>query len=281
MSFRSVRLTLLSCLALVASQARADFITPTFDAYGWDRPTVTGGNATFQAWDVFTSVAGPNTPHKVSGPAFGGSVSDTWTTVNAFGNPNARDTTGSPAVFLTSGGNIYSPSVVTLPEVTIPNAGGQSAGVTTILLQVRTVGTDLDLNSVKLFDPVSNAKLSYISTQEIFRAPAGPGGNTVDNLFRFDVAGNASLYTLTFNGLGSSTSLDRVAVDTFYNPTATAVPEPSSLLLAVAVCGLGGWRLRRVVRIRSNPLVKLEIVESISPKTGRQTRKADVERSGR
>src|SRR5262249_41381007 len=146
------------CASICASNANADFIAPTAMLYGWDRPTSAGGTATFQAWETFSSAAGPNGPETVFGAGtgdpstitttppvgnfnrgFGGSSSATWNSINAFGTANIFDTTAATdGEIITSGGNIYSPTGVINPQIDIANAGGKTTGTTTILLQLRT-----------------------------------------------------------------------------------------------------------------------------------------------
>jgi hypothetical protein len=254
-----MRLSFLS-LALVASSidfARADFVLiDTANGYGWNRPTASGTNATFQAWETFGSIGGPNAPQTVFGVGsgdpsvissglpnanlgFGGPAGNTWTTINSGGTPNAFDSSSATSnAFLTSGGNIYSPSGQVTPRLEIPNnldglTGTQLGGTTTIVLQVRTQGSLPSLPSFSLLDPFTNLSFTPTATSVLASAAGGGFGGTVqDLLVRFDAPGNADLYRLDFSPVSSSLSFDRAAVDTFYSPA--AVPEPSSALLLAA-----------------------------------------------
>lgn len=198
----------------VSAPAMADFVVPDSNNYTWTRGVTT--NSAYAQWEVFTSTAGPNTPSvgSFASGAFG------------VGAPNWNTFDRNAFSFVTGGGNIYSPAGVVAPQVDIPNFGLGAGYATTILIQVRTQGTEIDLASVLV------GGIAPVQTTELFRQPlGGPGGFIVDTLYRFEVSGNTSGYTAQFQALGSSLSLDRVAVDTF-----TAVPAPS----AVALLGLGG-----------------------------------------
>lgn len=243
---------------LSAPTSRADFVLDlNVNGYTWNRPTSTGGSATFQAWETFFGgVSGPNSPQSVQGTGtglgssmstgganalfgFGGPVGSAWTTINSAGVPNAfnSDPAAGANSFLTSGGNIYSPSAIVSPRITIPNnidgvAGNQINGVTNVVLQIRTIGLP-DLNSIRLTDPVSGTLLSPTSPiTELGTLSFNNGFGTstyYDHLVRFQATGNADLYQIDFTSAGTSLSLDRIAVDTFFSPS--AVPEPTSFAL--------------------------------------------------
>jgi hypothetical protein len=202
-----------------ASTAEAAFVEPT----SWTRGT---GGATYQEWDVFDGYPTDNTPDI-------GNVNDN-------GTASLTETTGQ--AFVTSGGNVYSFSVPTFFEVTIPELDVPTpAHNVTAILQVKTQGTELDYSSLKLngLDPVDSAELSRVSL-------GGFGGNAVESWFLFDLpyaafgTGSPGLVDLllTFNASGSSMSLDRLSIDTslmpfgFYGePNPVAVPEPTSAVL--------------------------------------------------
>lgn len=268
--------TALALSLSLGSPVQADFITPTIGTYGWDRPTAPGGNATFQAWDAFSNSGppvfpatisnSPNSPVQGAGTGdpsvmstglanlykgFGGPSTATWNTANSNGAADAYDTSTTSGSFITSGGNIYSPGGVVTPRIIIPQSpGDQTTGTTTILLQLRTQGAGITPSSMLLTDSVSGTDLLYdsmmvLGSVSVFNPFAGTTVTTTDRLYRWDVAGNASEYVINFSADGSSLSLDRVAVDTNYNPS--AVPEPSTLILSGLTIGAGwvGRRLRR------------------------------------
>ncbi len=246
-AFRSM--VALSVAILGASASRADFILVSVEnGYAWNRPTAVGGNATFQAWETFSSTSGPNAPQRVEGvnppsdpllngmsigaansfKGFGGATGAIWNPINAAGTANVFESVDPTNVFLTSGGNIYSPTLSLFPRITIPNnidgqLGNQIEGTTTIILQVRTIGATPNLNSFLLTDPVSGLQVNPLTAPlniGSLSVSGGPGGTLAfnDYLVRFETPGNADLYTIDFASSGSSMSLDRVSVDTFYSP---------------------------------------------------------------
>lgn len=273
--FRSLNCGLVGASFLViatylsASLSRADFVLDlNVNGYAWNRPLLSGGAATFQAWETFNSVSGPNSPQAVQGVGtglasnistgvsnaglgFGGPAGNLWTTINSAGVPNAfnSDPAAGANSFLTSGGNIYSPSAIVSPRITIPNnidgiAGSQLNGVTSIVLQIRTLGLP-DLSSFRLTDPVGGTLLSPTSAiVELGTLNFNNGFGTstyYDHLVRFQATGNADLYQIDFRSVDTSLSLDRIAVDTFFSPI--AIPEPSSFAL-MGIASLIAFRRR-------------------------------------
>ena len=214
-----------SLLAALASSSSAAFIVPDTAAYAWDRGLT--AQSTYAEWDVFSSPAGPNAPDV--GSFVGGVLPAGAPAFNAF---DANEGSGS---FITGGGNIYSFSGIVSPRIEFGGFGLGDAYQTTVLLQVRTLGTEIDQATVRL-----NGTIAASSVVELARDSLGGfGGAQVDTLFRFDLTGNLGSYTIDFDALGTSLSLDRVAIDTF-----TVVPAPGVLALA-GVAGLFAPRRRR------------------------------------
>lgn len=255
----SIRLLLIVlALAACSTAVQADFFAPTV----WSRPTTTGSNATFQGWDIFSSTTGPNAPHLVSGPAFGGTGN--WSPINPGGTANALDSNApGNGAFVTGSGNIYSPAGLVAPRAIIPNnidltAGANNSGWTTLIVQLRTQGNVLDLASGRL-----NGNLSPVSSVVTSNQPisGGFGGFIREYWLQFQVPGNADTYQFDINPADVSVSFDRLAVDTIWNPSAgnqddafleptpgSAVPEPTTwaLLGVTVVCaGVIGYRRRR------------------------------------
>ncbi|MFG0291887.1 MAG: hypothetical protein ACF8MJ_01905 [Phycisphaerales bacterium JB050] len=224
--FRSVFVASLALAGISHTTAYADFIAPDADTYGWDRGV--SEFSTYAEWDVFTSPTGPNTPDV--GLFFGGPLPDGAPAFNAF-DSGAPDS-GS---FVTGGGNIYSFSGIVKPQV---DFGGYNLGdnsQTVVLLQVRTLGTEFDANTVFLNGSIAPTSIVELAREDL----GGFGGAQVDTLFRFDLSGNTDSYSINFDALGSSMSLDRIALDTF-----THVPTPgASMILGLA--GLAAIRRRR------------------------------------
>ncbi len=230
------------CL-LFAQTAVAAFVSPS----GWTR---SDASSTYQEWDKFSSPAGPNAPNSPNVPA--GAVVDA-APFNPNGAANVIDSSG--ASFVTSGGNIYSPSAIIDIDVQVPNYNAGAALWTTIILQTRTQGSLLDLNSIRI-EHNSNT-YTPVEQQLMFQQNLGGfGGVLQDRWFEFHLPGNAASYTIQFAGAESSVSLDKVAVDTIWTAAASPinepqpVPEPAGLALAItAACSIWFVKHRRKQRI--------------------------------
>jgi uncharacterized protein (TIGR03382 family) len=185
---------------------RAEFVTPSASAWGWTRGTTPW--SAYAEWDRFTSTGGPNMPDV--GSFVGGAFSTDASPWNAFDRRRGSFVTGS--------GNIYSIGQVVAPQVDIPSFGLGPNFSTTIVLQVRTQGSEIDPASVLLNG------LGPTLVMELYRMPlGGAGGAVVDMLYRFNIEGNSAGYVVRFQSLSSSMSLDRIAVDAF-----TAIPTPGT-----------------------------------------------------
>lgn len=222
-------LGLIATLAPLSAQAA--FTTPASWSRGVD-------GTTYQEWDAFTTFTGA-TPDVAS--------------VNDNGTAALTENTGGG--FVTGGGNIYSFSTATDFTVTVPEADVTAPAPdhdVTAIVQIRTLGTELDYSSVLLNG------LAAVDTAELDRQGLGGfGGAQVDTWFLFNipyadfgdgVPGVEDL-TLTFNASGSSLSLDRLSVDTAIRPfgfyaEANPVPEPASLGL-IALGGMLALGRRR------------------------------------
>ncbi|HYF13986.1 MAG TPA: hypothetical protein VD971_02810 [Phycisphaerales bacterium] len=200
MRFQPVVLSVLAASAL-APRAFGSFVAPDGTNFPWTRGSTP--NSAYALWEVFTSPAGPNAPD--AGVYVGGSLpaaAPSW---------NAYDTSGQS--FVTGGGNIYSITAPTSIRVIAPNFDLGDSQTTTVLLQVRTQGTEILPSSVHI------GGVAPVETVELSRQPLGGfGGFTVDTLFRWELQGNAVSYEIRFDAAESSMSLDRVAVDTFTTP---------------------------------------------------------------
>jgi hypothetical protein len=183
-------------LALFAGSALAqNFVTP--DAFGWSR----GDAATsYYEWDDFSTATGLNAPDIASFPS---PLPVGWV------EPSVLETTGTG--FLTSTGNIYAIEHVLEFEINIP-AEPVAAGTTTVVVQTRTQGREIDPLTM-----ICNG-VSPVETVELYRLYLGPdgigGGSIVETLWRFEVPADGAL-TIVFAANGESLSFDRVSVDTF------------------------------------------------------------------
>lgn len=181
------------------------FVTP--DGYGWSRGSAA---TTYFEWDDFTSVGGPNTPDVGAFPAV---LPDGWAT------PDVVELSGNG--FVTSTGNIYSFSGPIEVEVVVP-AEPVPGGTTTVLLQTRTQGREIDAATVNC------GGLAPAEVVELYRFNLGPdgigGGFLVETLWRFEVPADGTVI-LGFVSSGESMSLDSIAVDTFGQAAAACLAD--------------------------------------------------------
>lgn len=200
------------CGLAVSSVAHAAFTTPA-----WSRPAdniaAAATETTYQYWDVFTSVVGPNVPDIAN--------------INPNGAPNVFDS-GAPAdgAFLT-GGNMYSATASLKPRASIPgyNVPGNSLEV---LVQLFVQGLEININSLTVNGVPANT-LTAFNYQELSRVPlGGPGGAAVEHLWSFTLPSDAASFQLDWNWGTPHAMFDRLSIDTH------SVPEPGSLMLLVA-----------------------------------------------
>ena len=140
--------------------------------------------------------------------------------------------TGSAASFITGSGNIYDFST-SIQSFHLTDATPFSLG--TVVLQTRTLGSELDYDSVLLSysDGAGSHSFAPLARLELDRGTTL--GASVSSLYQWDLSGlGVTEYSLSFNGAGPSVSFDAMTVDT-WNQFATVVPEPSTY----ALLGLG------------------------------------------
>jgi hypothetical protein len=285
MRFAAVMLiALVSVIGVRSAQAVpfATFDVPNQGADGWDRQDA---QSTYQEWDVFydgyDDPIDPNDGRNyvdadrtadgstVTNPNLFPGTPATFDTYSGFGKPLTTSvaTAGTQAgtsyvtqTLATSGailneglptsGSLYSFAEPTGLNVSVWNYGDAAAASTTLWLQFRTAGSEVNLGTVKLVDPADSNNLLSPGTTDllsqtinVIQTPAGPQTSITDVYkFVWTVPGNASEYLLKFTAAGPSMSLQNLAVDTFYT-----VPEPGTLALA-SIAGLGlvgvGYRRR-------------------------------------
>ncbi|MEM8739075.1 MAG: hypothetical protein AAGG38_11445 [Planctomycetota bacterium] len=197
-----------------------------FTAPSWRPASLAEASATqttYQAWDLFDAPAGPNPPDLAA--------------LNPNGQADAYDT--SNASFVTSSGNVYSPTAVISFEAVVPNYDQGAGYKTEFVVQLRTQGNELDTASLTLDGVLANtlADYTYIELNRVVLG--GFGGGLVDHRFSFSATGNAASHTLAWAGAASSVSQDLIAIDT----RAVLIPEPASIAL-LGMLGVLGLRQR-------------------------------------
>lgn len=194
----------------------------------WPRPSsdaqAIADRTTWQHWNTFNSTTGPNAPDVAE--------------INPNGTANAFDAAASVSgSFLTGGGNIYSPTGVIKPRVTVPGYS-LSDHETRFLVQVISQGAPIDATELWL-DGVPVISLPGYSYTELSRtALGGFGGFKIEHAWTFTASHDGVSFQLDWGWGAESASLDQIAVDTH----AVRVPEPS---MWVAVAGVVGLLLAR------------------------------------
>ncbi|MGE3773337.1 MAG: VPLPA-CTERM sorting domain-containing protein [Gammaproteobacteria bacterium] len=204
----------LAALVVAAGQAQAAFENPATASWGgWTRGDA---GTIYHEWAVFSD----------EGPA-GGVIVDTTPEVGSIGPAPHSHTENSGNAFLTGGGNIYSFSAAT--DFTVDIGGTAAAGQPTrVALQIRTLGTELDYDTVTLNGAAWDSKV------ELGRvALGGMGGADVETLFLWTLTDSLASYVFDFNSSESSMSLDALSVDV------APVPLPGALVLMLS--GISGF----------------------------------------
>ena len=149
---------------------------------------------------------------------------------------------GSAASFITGTGNIYDFSdriqAFQLTDATLFTLG-------TVVLQTRTLGSELDYSSVTLTYSDGFGTHTLLPTSHLELDRGTTLGASVSSLYQWNLTGLAvNEYSISFHGAGPSVSFDAMTLDT-WNQYALVVPEPSTY----ALLGLGGvmlgWRTLR------------------------------------
>jgi len=150
----------------------------------------------------------------------------------------------NPAAFLTGSGNIYNPSSVN--SFTVADSTAFTLG--TVVLQTRSVGSEIDYNSVTLSysDGSGSHSLAALPRLELDRVAVPGLGANVSSLWQWDLTGlGVNSYTISFSAAESSLSFDSMTLDT-WNQFAP-VPEPSTLALGGAgllLIAIARWKRR-------------------------------------
>ena|GEM_PF-6435800 len=187
---------LLVFVADIVSSASAAFVAPT----NWTRGQA---RSTYQEWDVFDSPDGSI----ANVPDIG------------FFNPNAPAGAGynvydtSLFSFLTGGGNIYSNASILDLYATVPSAGLGSWFHTTVIVQTRTLNSEIDYpnQTVNGVHSTSGYEISRVP----FTIGFGDGAFIVERYTKFELNGNDLNYEFHFPTTGFSSSFDELLIDTY------------------------------------------------------------------
>lgn len=218
------RFALAAAFSLLAVSAQAAFEDPATASWGgWSRGDA---GTIYHHWDVFSDETAP-----------GGIIVDTTPDVGSFGSAPHSVTENTGSAFLAGGANIYSFSEAT--DFTVEIGGTANPGQPTrVALQIKTLGTELDLASVTLNG------LAYDSAKELSKTGGdnNPMGVAVETLFLWTLADGLASYVFDFNAAESSMSLDQLAVDV------APVPLPAAAwLMLSATGGMLSFARRRAV----------------------------------
>lgn len=200
-------MALASCLWATAG-AQTGFRSPTEASDGWTRGATSG--SLFAAWELFGSPFGPNAPD--AGLWLGGVLPPDAAAFDLY------DEAAASGSFITSSGNIYSFNGILTPVLTFPGFGGGDGFRTTVLVQVRTLGNELDPSTATLDGEPA------VFTEELFREPflGSFGGFTVERVYRFELTGDASGRVFRVVAGDLSVSLDRLELDVFVEASCAA-----------------------------------------------------------
>jgi hypothetical protein len=128
--------------------------------------------------------------------------------------------------FLTGSGNIYNLNAASV--FTLTNATPFTLG--TVVLQSRTIGGELDYNSITLnyTNGSGSHSLAPLQRVELDRGNQPGLGATVSSLWQWDLSGlGVSSYFVSFQAAGASLSFDSLTLDTWDQFTALFTPPVS------------------------------------------------------
>ena len=143
-------------------------------------------------------------------------------------------------------GSLYSPGGAQSLDITIPDFN--QPGTTSVLLQVKTMGSELDPTSLSF-----GGTLGYAYTHEISRITESSGFGpvqTVETLFTFHGLPTSSVFGINFDAPVHS-SVQNIAVDTNFVP----VPEPgTATLFGLGLAGLAASSRKRASASSGTPV---------------------------
>lgn len=194
---------------LCAAPLKAAFVVPDGQTEPFGSWTRGDANSSYAEWDIFGSATAPNPPDVGQNGASGATVTEV-------SDPPS-------GAFLSGSGNIYSFSGVTQFAMEMPGLDlGQSYN-TRLVAQLVTLGSEVDLDSMRLSFDAGTQQLAADSVVELGRIVLGGfGGEAVTTQFVWDLnATSPESFALEFQAAESSMSLDRLVIDTFSSLAST------------------------------------------------------------
>jgi len=223
---------------------------PADDRFGWSRGDA---NSQYVGWTSFQDELGTGGAFDPINPV----ILDTTPDAAAAGSTGEFRETGSVGAFITGSAGIYSFTGATNFEIRF-SGPGLNSGFTRVVAQVRTWGTEFDLNSVLLTSSSNVTGVSPAYVEETGRLDLGPAvqgsgpNDQVDLLLLWDLASSDLTYQIDLTALGPHQSFRTFQSDVFSQSieftTPGAAPEPSSLfVLSIASAGAVMVRRRRQI----------------------------------
>lgn len=200
----------------------------------WSQQWVRGAaGTTWAEWDFFSSGRGSPGGQAANVPDVGYHNPYFNSAAMPWQGPEAYDAGGTS--FVASSGNIYSFSVAPNFTAYVPNAE-QPGKVTTVVVQVGTIGNELDYESMRIgiYRP-----LYYGETDRVFLGEGPFLGHIVESWAVFHIPHSDDL-TIQFDGEIESVSLDLLSVDTILRDAAQgyhAVTRQGTSLLRPRLTG--------------------------------------------
>ena len=223
-------------LRVVRSSVVVAFAASACTNGAFDVPSFRGqANSDYAGWERFQTAIGSNMPTE---PGTTNTDARVVQTV-------APDFSTPPGLLLTGVGNIY--SGFQLLNLFITDAA--AAPITDIVLQVRTLGSELSYDSVAIefFDTTGASQtVPALARQELFResgAPLFPGfpSEIVETKWTWDTTvfpADFTAYRIVLPHATAHISVDRIELDT------RTVPAPAGMLLVTLALARGSNRRR-------------------------------------
>lgn len=226
------------CPTLSAEIFRPGDVIPQVNGelFSWG---VGDAHSTYSGWVNFSTAGGdPNLVPSTYSPNAAGQ----------FGTPSLLQL-NTPGSFFTSGGNLYN-AVFPQNFTATVNSGNLGGSNTRIVAQFRTLGTELDYDSILLGSDLGSAGSAapglLLETGRV--SLGGFGGSQIDYLALWDLESSQEAFRVDFMASGPHLSFGQFHLDTFTQATpfasVTAVPEPTTWA-ALGVLGLIGFGYRR------------------------------------